>query len=141
MPSSDFIPAPYNPCPCGSGKKFKFCCGVRAERKDLIGTINYYGPDRKTIGKIVAGVVEEKEGAEPILQKWIGEGVADDPKVKEEIKLFFAKYKPKRISVWDRIQACIHEEGIDYPVGEDCPHCPFWVGKQGTARRLPSKGI
>jgi len=25
---------------------------------------------------------------------------------------------------------CPHEEGIDYPLGEDCPFCPFWKGKQ-----------
>jgi hypothetical protein len=27
---------------------------------------------------------------------------------------------------------CPHEEGEDFPVGEDCPFCPFWKGKQGS---------
>lgn len=30
---------------------------------------------------------------------------------------------------------CPHEEGEDFPSGEDCPFCPFWKGKQGSARR------
>ena len=28
-----------------------------------------------------------------------------------------------------------HEEGLDFPNGEDCPFCPFWKGKQGSKRR------
>jgi len=27
---------------------------------------------------------------------------------------------------------CPHEEGLDFPEGEDCPFCPFWKGKQGS---------
>ena len=30
---------------------------------------------------------------------------------------------------------CPHEEGEDFPEGEDCPFCPFWKGKQGSNRR------
>jgi hypothetical protein len=30
---------------------------------------------------------------------------------------------------------CPHEEGEDFPHGEDCPFCPFWKGKQGSSRR------
>jgi hypothetical protein len=29
----------------------------------------------------------------------------------------------------DRIIGCPHEEGIDYPEGEECPLCPFWKGR------------
>jgi hypothetical protein len=25
---------------------------------------------------------------------------------------------------------CPHEEEIDYPKGEACPHCPFWAGRE-----------
>jgi len=32
--------------------------------------------------------------------------------------------------VTDGIIGCPHEEGIDFPVGEGCPYCPFWRGKQ-----------
>ena len=30
---------------------------------------------------------------------------------------------------------CPHEEGEDFPLGEDCPFCPFWKGKQGSNRQ------
>ena len=30
---------------------------------------------------------------------------------------------------------CPHEEGEDFPDGEDCPFCPFWAGKQGSNHR------
>jgi hypothetical protein len=28
----------------------------------------------------------------------------------------------------DRIIGCPHQEGVDYPMGRMCPHCPFWAG-------------
>ena len=43
--------APYDPCPCGSGAKYKFCCAAKARGsrhgKFPIGTVAYYGPDDK----------------------------------------------------------------------------------------------
>jgi hypothetical protein len=32
----------------------------------------------------------------------------------------------------DRNMGCPHEEGKDFPVGGDCPFCPYWKGKQGS---------
>jgi hypothetical protein len=29
--------------------------------------------------------------------------------------------------VSDRIIGFSHEEGVDYPDGQKCPHCPFWA--------------
>ncbi|NIR58873.1 MAG: hypothetical protein GWO02_04805 [Gammaproteobacteria bacterium] len=28
-----------DPCPCGSGKKYKHCCAVKAQKSQLLGTI------------------------------------------------------------------------------------------------------
>ncbi len=28
------------------------------------------------------------------------------------------------------IIGCPHEEGADFPSGQECPYCPFWHGKQ-----------
>jgi hypothetical protein len=36
----------------------------------------------------------------------------------------------------DGNMGCPHEEGQDFPHGEDCPFCPFWKGKQGSAADL-----
>jgi SEC-C motif len=67
-----------DPCPCGSGKKFKHCClpkevaarqtrlsptitdlhGKPKKRPEYpIGTVALYGPDDKTTTKIAAGVI------------------------------------------------------------------------------------
>jgi hypothetical protein len=97
-----------------------------------IGTIALYGPDDKTATKIVAGVIVA-ENAEPILERWVGTKLKGDPKVLRQIKAFFKKHKVKSAVMSDGNLGCPHEEGEDFPVGEDCPFCPFWKGKQGSA--------
>ncbi|MCY2952548.1 MAG: SEC-C metal-binding domain-containing protein [Planctomycetota bacterium] len=127
--------SPYDPCPCGSGRKFKFCCGMKSgSGKFPVGTVAYYGPDDKTCTKIVAGVIKSK-GAEPILERFVGTNVYGNPKVAEQVKVFFAKHKVGNVVMTDGILGCPHEEGEDFPDGEECPFCPFWRGKQGIARK------
>jgi len=125
----------YDPCPCGSGKKFKFCCrSSRGHGKYPIGTIVYYGPDDKTCTKIVAGVVKS-EGAEAEIERHSGVGMMDDREVSAKIKAFFAMHGVRNVMKADGILGCPHEEGIDFPKNQDCPFCPFWAGKQGSAAR------
>jgi len=135
---------PYDPCPCGSGNKYKFCCAAKAKAnrhgKFPIGTVAFYGPDDKTITKIVAGVILS-EYAEPILDRFVGTSIVGDPKIAEQIKRFFASHGVKEVAVTDGNLGCPHEEGEDYPEGQDCPFCPFWARKQGSSaqdRLLPS---
>jgi len=101
-----------------------------------IGTIAFYGPDDKTTTKIVAGVITS-EHAEPILERWVGTKLKGDQKVLGGIKAFFDKHKVKSITLTNGNLGCPHEEGEDFPVGEDCPFCPFWKGKQGSAGQYP----
>ncbi len=144
-----------DPCPCGSGKKFKKCCYGKVEvveetdldhaaalsgfhsnspaKKYPIGTVAYYGPDDRTITKIVAAVVKY-ENAEPILERWVGTTVSENPKVQRQIKALFDRHKVKSVVATDGNIGCPHEEGMDFPRGEDCPFCPFWAGKQGSAQ-------
>jgi len=96
-----------------------------------IGTIALYGPDDKTTTKIVAGVILE-EDAEAIVERWVGTDVTENPKVREGIEEFFAKHGVKSVAATDQNMGCPHEEGEDFPVGEDCPFCPYWKGKQGS---------
>lgn len=130
---------PYDPCPCGSGAKYKFCCaaGAKAQRhgKFPVGTVCYYGPDDKTTTKIAAGVVLREGDGPAFLERFVGTDVARDPKVAEQVKAFFARHGVKSVVATDGNLGCPHEEGPDFPVGQDCPFCPFWAGKQGTARR------
>ena len=96
-----------------------------------IGTVVYYGPDDKTTTKIVAGVVEE-EGSEPIIKRWVATDIMTNPKVQKEIEAFFREHGVTRVGVSDGNMGCPHEEGKDFPVGGDCPFCPWWKGKQGS---------
>ena len=57
------------------------------------------------------------------------------PKVKKEMEAFFKKYGVKSVAMSDGNMGCPHEEGKDFPHGEDCPFCPFWKGKQGSNRK------
>ena len=99
-----------------------------------IGTVALYGPDNRVTTKLVAGVVVS-EDAEPILKRWVGTKLKDDPRIEREMKDFFDSHGVKSVVMSSRNMGCPHEEGEDFPVGEDCPFCPFWEGKQGTARR------
>lgn len=96
-----------------------------------IGTVAFYGPDAVNTTKIVAGVILS-EDAEPIIKRWVGTKAMDDPKVGEEMHQFFEEYAVESVAAAEGNIGCPHEEGEDFPVGEDCPFCPFWRGKQGS---------
>jgi HEAT repeat protein len=144
-----------DPCPCGSGRKYKHCCGRSGavEETDLshasamsdvrrpdspptypLGTVALYGPDDKRTTKIVAGAIK-REGAEPVIERWMGTNVKDNPKVQRQIRDFFQRHRVRSVVATDRNIGCPHEEGKDFEVGGDCPFCPFWKGKQGSGAR------
>ena len=134
-----------DPCPCGSGKKYKHCCyeGVaddlepapgRQPPRYPVGTVAFYGPDDKTTTKIAAGVIL-RDGAAPIVKRWVATDVTTNPKVQQELMDFFHEYGVKQVAMSDGNMGCPHEEGQDFPQGEDCPFCPFWAGKQGSNQR------
>ena len=144
-------------CPCGSGKKFKNCCygenhageetdpyhaaamssavPGKSTAKYPIGTVALYGPNDQITTKIVAGVIE-RDGADPILERWMGTNIQDSPKVKRQMQEFFQEHGVKSVVATDRNIGCPHEEGDDFPHREDCPFCPFWKGKQGNGADL-----
>ncbi len=94
-----------------------------------IGTLIYYGPDDQTVTKISASVVLY-EGAEPIKKSWTGPEVTSDSEVIREIGRFFKNSGAQRVVMNEHVEGCPHVEGVDYPLGEDCPHCPFWSKKK-----------
>jgi hypothetical protein len=121
------------PCPCGSGKKYKYCCYQQDRDTPLsrfpIGTIAIYGPNDEITTKIVASVIIADD-AEPILERWVSTDVLENPKVQREIKEFFARHSVKSVATSEGNMGCPHEEGEDFPEGDDCPFCPYWEGKQ-----------
>jgi hypothetical protein len=99
-----------------------------------LGTVALYGPDDKTTTKIAAGVILH-DGAEAIIKRWVATDVTTNPKVQQEMKDFFLQHGVKQVAMSEGNMGCPHEEGEDFPHGEDCPFCPFWKGKQGSNRR------
>lgn len=99
-----------------------------------LGTVARYGPDDKTATKFVAAVFAH-EDAEPVLERWVSTAIDTNEKVRQELADFFKKHRVQKVIAVPEILGCPHEEEKDFPLGEDCPFCPFWAGKQGTARR------
>ena len=98
---------------------------IQSQTNYPIGTIAYYGPNDQTVTKIVAAVLPD-EKTNPLLKKWIGEGVGEEPDTAAEIGEFFREQDVQNVVMTEGIIGCPHEEGIDYPVGESCPDCPYW---------------
>ncbi len=94
------------------------------------GTLIAYGPDATHATKLVASIVKgARSQEEDILHRWlINEGeIRNNPTIAAEIADFFKRHGVKDTVTYDRIIGCPHEEGIDYPMGRTCPHCPFWA--------------
>lgn len=98
------------------------------------GTIALYGPDDKTTTKIAAAVIVS-ENAEPVLERSMGTDMTTNPKVQQKLQEFFRRYGVESVAMSQGNMGCPHEEGEDFPMGEVCPFCPFWRGKQGSNRR------
>ena len=81
------------------------------------------------------GALCKREGVEAIIERWVGRNIKDNPKVQRQIKEFFLRHGVKSVVATETNCGCPHEEGLDFPTGEDCPFCPFWAGKQGINRR------
>ncbi|NWG75722.1 MAG: hypothetical protein HXY24_14160, partial [Rubrivivax sp.] len=97
-----------------------------------IGTIAFYGEDDKFASKVVVGIVlSEKNDDVAFMEKWFGTkiDVRRDIEIRSQIVKFLEQHNVHRVVMVDRIIGCPHEEGIDYPEGEKCPHCPFWAHK------------
>jgi hypothetical protein len=95
-----------------------------------VGTIAFYGPDNKRASKVAVSVIPQ-EGAEPKLRRWFAEthDARADKGVLDEIVAFLREHSARSVAMVDGIIGCPHEEGIDYPMGESCPQCPYWKGR------------
>jgi hypothetical protein len=95
-----------------------------------MASIIYYGPDNRFASKVVVGIfiTEKTRDANPLL-KWFSDEVdaRTDPGILQEIADSLEQYHVHRVVMMDRIFGCPHEEGIDYPLGEKCPKCPYWA--------------
>ena len=105
---------------------------IRRKTGYPIGTIAYYGPNDKFASKVVVGIIlTEKDDEVDFVEKLFGEktDVRFDTEIQAQIVKFLDQYDVRRVAMMDRIIGCPHEEGIDYPEGEQCPYCPFWASR------------
>ena len=96
-----------------------------------IATVAYYGPDNRFASKVAAGIILEEDGQVAFLERWFSKDkdVRTDPAINQEIVEFIDQHQVRSVAVTDGIIGCPHEEGKDYPLGEDCPQCPYWANR------------
>ena len=105
----------------------------RGERGYPVATLAFYGPDDRKASKAVLGIIVSQD-ADPHLHKWFRE--VPDADLRYDVKLQNAWIEIMRregvrsLAMLEAINGCPHEEGIDYPLGQVCPACPFWANRR-----------
>jgi len=97
-----------------------------------VATVAPYGLNDKTVTKLAVGIIPSEGAEASVVEQWVGTQVASDEKVAREIHAFMRLHGVKTVLTATVVMGCPHEEGKDFPPGQDCPFCPFWKGKQGS---------
>ena len=105
-----------------------------------VATVAFYGPDDSRATKVAVAIIPS-EGAEAMdLERWFAgaQDIRSDAAVAKGILDFIQRHGAKSVVTIDRIIGCPHEEGVDYPLGEKCPQCPFWANRdRWTGEMVP----
>jgi hypothetical protein len=108
--------------------------GRRASRRDVgvspLLTAALYGPSDAAATKLVLSFIPSAGGDIAALERWFADDVLGDENVLEGARAFLHTHPAAGLTMTGGTIGCAHEEGKDYPVGADCPQCPFWKGKQ-----------
>jgi len=104
-----------------------------------VGTVAFYGPDDRRASKVAVGIIMGEDAEPADLRRWFAESgdVRNDAKAGTEIAEFLRDNAVRTVVMTDGIIGCPHEEGIDYPEGQFCPHCPFWAGRDRFSGTSP----
>lgn len=92
-------------------------------------TVAYYGPNNKVATKVAVGLITEDNGDAQMQRFFSTEDVRNDAGIQAQIIEIIDNAGALSVSLVDGIMGCPHEEGIDYPEGEECPECEFWRGR------------
>ncbi|MFC1573404.1 hypothetical protein ACFL6M_07385, partial [Candidatus Eisenbacteria bacterium] len=95
-----------------------------------VGTVAYYGPDNQFASKVAVGIILKEGGEAEHMEKWLSPDidVRKDASALQAILELLDVHRVRSVVLTPGIYGCPHEEGIDYPKGKACPHCPFWAG-------------
>ena len=100
----------------------------RGARGYPVASIAFYGPTDRLASKVVVGITAvEGADVEP-LERWYSpdQDARKNPQILKTVLHFLEAQAVKSVVMPDRLLGCPHEEGTDYPEGEQCPHCPYW---------------
>ena len=65
------------------------------------------------------------------LERWFSHGkdIRQDVVVGLQVEAFLRRHPVRTVVTVDRVIGCPHEAGVDYPIGQPCPQCPFWANR------------
>jgi hypothetical protein len=132
-----------NICSLVSMKPITWLRKIAKRRKQgyPVATLVFYGPDDKKASKAVLGIIPS-EGAEPQLHKWFRQSPTADLRYDTNLQNAWIEIIRREgvgnVAMIEEINGCPHEEGVDYPVGEPCPECPFWADRQRPIESPPA---
>jgi hypothetical protein len=107
----------------------------RGHRGDPVGTVAFYGPDDHHATKLVVGISPDRNIGITETRKWFSDGkgesddVRQDAKMLEEVLDFLSAQNVKSLVMTNGVYGCPHEEGVDYPEGQHCEQCSFWIDR------------
>ena len=105
-----------------------------------MATVAFYGADDRRATKVAVGILKAEGADADPLERWVSDeiDVRSDARIARLITEFIEAHGTKSVAMTDRIIGCPHEEGIDYPVADVCPRCPFWAQRdRWTGELLP----
>lgn len=97
-------------------------------------TLAFYGPDDRKATKAVLGIFL-REGDEVTIHRYFSEekDIRFKIDIQEDVLARLREHEVRTLILREEIFGCPHEEGVDYPVGESCPRCLFWKGRDRFA--------
>jgi len=94
-----------------------------------IASVAFYGPTHKLATKVAVGVTPY-ENAEPFMMRWHSEiDIRNNTEIMSEVLKTIRDHEVISVVITDRIIGCPHEEVVDYPAGESCQKCPYWLNR------------
>jgi hypothetical protein len=100
-------------------------------KRGTVAVVRAYGPDNTRATQLVVSIHRGALLDEPSVScEWtVDEGdIRENASVAAELEDVLAGHHVRETIRSPGILGCPHEEGLDYPMGRECPHCPYWAG-------------
>jgi tetratricopeptide (TPR) repeat protein len=94
-----------------------------------VATIAFYGPDDRRATKVAVAIIHVEHDDAKEMNRWRSDkgDIRRDGSVFEAIFRLTQSRHVRSVAMTEEILGCPHEEGVDYPLDEVCPECPFWA--------------